>query len=160
MLNKIICLVLCGACVFFLFLGCSQDDSIQSISNNAGAINEMNNCKLYVKGREITSKSYVWISHQNRNSELPLLAILNELGADISWENEHIVSIKIEETIVNIDTEMDDFGITVPPGTTSAVRKIVNGEIIMDGDSVNVLLKHIAGINVVVDYETSVIIIE
>lgn len=170
MLRKIIVLLLIGM-FLFLLAGClynksspvtTNKESVHGSTQTTNNIlsneeeNKVSNCTLLVNGKDITSGNYVKINYQHQNTELPLLAILEELGADIQWKDANTVMIKYKETTFDIDTANEDFGLPIPPGTTKAIRQIVNNEILIDGTSVQGLL-NIMGAKIEIDYNSSVV---
>ena len=153
--------------------GCSRDDpaevalhhtiilesstqQIEQETNGTEDYKNMSNCLLLVNNNDISKDCYVWIDQTKKFAEIPLLAILEELGADIAWQN-NIVTIVINNNTIDIDTTKEDFGILIPPGTEYGVRKVVDKEILLDSATLNVLLRHLAGLHVYVDYDSSVI---
>lgn len=117
----------------------------------------MNNCSLFVEGKELSHLHYVRINHQDNNTEIPIIAVLEQLGASVLWKDKNEVTIEYNGNCTTIDTLEDDFGIPIPPGTTGAVRQIVNNEIIFDGWSVRGLLRNLMGAEIIVDYDSSII---
>ena len=118
------------------------------------------NCILLIDGKDITKGNYVKINHDVWNAELPLLAILNELGAEVSWVCENVVKIKFVDKTLEIDVAEVNFGISLPPGTKNGIRKFIDKEVILDDSSARVVLSHFAGASVRVDFDKSIIYIE
>lgn len=111
------------------------------------------NGKLFVNGTAIATKSK--IRFNCTNEELPLLAIMKALGADVQWNNAMTeVKIKFEGLYsTTLNTKSADFGILLPPGTEESVRRVEGNEIIMDSDSVHMILSAI-GATIVPDYDS------
>ncbi|MGN0448036.1 MAG: hypothetical protein ACI4GC_05765 [Acutalibacteraceae bacterium] len=117
---------------------------------------ETNNCRLVVNGNDITDEVYVNIDTEKGISEVPLLAIVKELGANVYWENKNIVVIKHNDLSVSIDISEKDFGVTVPPGGIKS-RKIVNEDLIFDDASITGLLRNMFNAYIATDYDEFVI---
>ena len=137
----------------------SSSIPIETNTTSDEKIEKVNNCKLLVNGKDITNGKNVKINYEYQNTELPLLAILKELGADVQWEDNSRVIVTFEKIKVDIDTTKDDFGIPIPPGTSNAIRYIINNELQIDGTSVQGLLLNIFRTTINVDYEAGIIYI-
>jgi len=117
------------------------------------------NCKLIINGKDITNNNYVKIRIDDKVAELPLLAIMKELGAEVKWENEKSVSMIFHEKTLNFDVSKWDLDILVPPGAIG-VRKIINNELVYDYDSVKYLLKMHTNSNISINYDDMIISID
>ncbi len=94
----------------------------------------MNKYKLIINGHDITRENHVKI--KAKNTEIPLLAVMKELGANIAWNDKMtVVSIDCFGKIFKLDINDFDFGWYVKPGTVEAVRIFDGKEIIIDGES-------------------------
>ena len=176
MQKKIVLIVLLGICVIFtLFLvGCLRkyykpaaketsssqltnkntlDETIDIVPPNTSAHND---CTLIVNGKIMTNSDFVAIDVQNRNATIPLLAVFQELGAQILWENESVVSICFGDFTFTLDTSKEHFDLLIPPGTVGAVRQKRNQEIIIDTVSARGLLRS-CNVDIDVDIEAKVI---
>lgn len=122
----------------------------------------INNCKLIVNGKDITDDVYVMIDYDTETVELPFLAIIEELGAEVEWKNNDVVIVTYNGMSQEIDTKDSDFGIAFPPGggNSKYVRKIVNEDLIIDHISVISALKFTFNASVTIDYDEAVIIID
>jgi len=126
------------------------------------------NCRLIVNGTDITEGNYVRINHEQKNTELPILAISRALGAEINWlpcepypiKECCIVEISYGIGCLYLDTSKPGFQFLVPEDTPAQVRKLMGKEIIMDGNSIEGPLHHGFGIEILVDYENSIIYID
>ncbi len=116
-----------------------------------------NNCTLIVNGKEITESTYVRINYDDRNAELPVLAIFRELGADIKTVGK-IVIIKYNGEYRWLDTTQKNFGLLIPPGTVGGVRMLTEDDLIIEKDSFRYYFsKSFGGIEIKVDYENGII---
>lgn len=99
--------------------------------------------KLFVNGTAIATKSK--IRFNCTSEELPLLAIMKALGADVQWNNAMTeVKINFEGLYsTTLNTKSADFGLLLPPGTEEGVRRVEGNEIIMDSDSIYMILNAI-----------------
>ncbi len=136
----------------------SDTFSTQSeISDNPGDEITEKKCTLIVKGKDITNEAYVHINDE-KISELPITAIMRELGATVQWKDKEVI-ITYENNTTILDTEKSHFGIMLPPGSKGAIRKIINGEIILDASSAKQII-YPTGSKISVDYDNNIITIE
>ena len=113
------------------------------------------NGKLFIDGKEIEYDCV--INKETREAELPLLTIVNELGAETEWLSSTKVRISYDDDETELDTKEDMFGWYIPPGTIGAVRKVEQNEIIMDSTSVCALIVYWFHHTVDIDFEKNVI---
>ena len=113
------------------------------------------NGKLFIDGKEIEYDCV--INKETREAELPLLTIVNELGAETKWLSSTKVRISYDGDETELDTKEDMFGWYIPPGTIGAVRKVEQNEIIMDSTSVCALIVNWFHHTVDIDFEKNVI---
>ena len=139
-----------------LFAGCS-DEKVKRTHELGEEISKMNNCTLLVNGKDITHKTYVRMDKETGVTEVPLLAMLSELGAKYYWQNEHVVVITYEEEKYIMDITEDEFGIYLGGPLDGVVRKMVGNEIVMDSPSVAAVVYPLTGMCVDPNYETGVI---
>lgn len=118
------------------------------------------NCRLVVNGKDISDSLHIKMKAQYNNTEIPLLAILKELGAQVQWKDSAVVIVQFKDSAFEIDTEKEQFGILIPPGTRQAVRKVVEKEIIIDSNSVEGFLLYNTGAVISIDYEKAIISID
>lgn len=118
------------------------------------------NCRLVVNGKDISDGLYVKMKAKYNNTEIPLLAVLKELGAQVQWKDTSVVTVQFKDSAFEIDTEKEQFGILIPPGTRQAVRKVVEKEIIIDSNSVEGFLLYNTGAVISIDYEKAIISID
>lgn len=105
----------------------------------------MSECKLIINGHDITRENHVKI--KAKNTEIPLLAVMKELGAIITWNDRMtVVSIDCFGKIFKLDIKDFDFGWYVKPGTVEAVRIFDGNEIIIDGESALYIFNDIGAI--------------
>lgn len=128
----------------------SQDEQTQAPYNT--------NCKLVVKGKEI-STPYIHMDHEKHCVEIPWGTVICALGGSAEWQNENVLVLKYADWVMSIDASEVDFGFPPMPGGTNYVRKVVDGEIIMDSDQVGYTLRY-HGISLDIDYEHSVIFVD
>ncbi len=149
-------------CVAVLFTGCNNtlvtihDSDLKSadslslpIENAAESIvseslNPGENIALVINGKNITDDNYVNYNNEYDCFELPLIAILKELGAEIKWLDEKTVSIIIYDKTYVLNTEecsLTEINSTfnlfqIAPGDTHGVfSKRVENEFVIDSDS-------------------------
>lgn len=162
-------MMLFSACALaFLFTGCQSADrhitkpSEGTVAHTAvpsEALPQLVEAELIVNGKKLPKNNCVGIDTQSKNTVLPLLEVLKELGAEVRWRDTNVVVIEHRGTVVELNANKDDFGILIPPGTIGAVRRVVNAELIIDGDSVQSLLANIMEAEIKVVEQTSTIYI-
>lgn len=118
------------------------------------------NCRLVVNGKDISDSLHIKMKAKYNNTEIPLLAVLKELGAQVQWKDSAVVTVQFKDSAFEIDTEKEQFGILIPPGTRQAVRKVVEKEIIIDSNSVEGFLLYKTGAVISIDYEKAIISID
>lgn len=122
-----------------------------------------NNCILVVKGEDITAKTYVHLYEEAHYAELPLVAIMNTLGATIEWKSDILSTILYEGKtyLLNIDecTLVVQGGsiniLTTPPGGERHYRTMEK-ELIVDSVTIRGLF-HIIGVTLSLDYDSKLI---
>lgn len=90
-------------------------------------------CDVIVNDVCIETYDYAQIDYKRRIANVPLLAVLEEAGADIEWKDD-IVVIVYEEKEYIIDTTNFDTSLLILPGGHNT-REVIDNEIIIDGDS-------------------------
>ena len=161
--------------IFILsLLGCTATSSISpssELSQPPGVVEptyatnlrESVNCRLIVNGLDITDGNYVYINHQSRNTELPILAILRALGHETEVKYNEATGIYegiVNQTNVLFTTAEEDFGIPLPYLRSGCIRYMDGEEFYLDSDSVESLLYWSYNMEIVVDYDNSIIYVE
>lgn len=142
----------------------SATSSLQSEPSESTVDNKTyGNCRLIVKGKDITAGNYVYLHEKTRefsvDADIPVTAILRELGATVEWQDGTKVVIThsaFHNGQMILDTSIPDFGIFLPPGGTYSVRKIFNNEIVMDYCSAGGKIK-LLGVSFDFDHENKII---
>ena len=112
------------------------------------ASQKVSNCGLLVNGRDLSYEAYVCMDYERESAELPLLAILKELGAEVCWNDTHTVTVTYGDKTLDFDTRDEYFGVLIPPGTTNAIRRVENNELFFDDESVRVLLRSVMEVTI------------
>ena len=128
-----------------------------SKTENGKVGEEMSRHKLLVNGNELSNCQSAMIDSKTRNAEVPLLAVLRSLGADVTWEHNGYITVEHAGKTAMLDSQKNDFGVPVPPGTTGAVRRKYDGEIVIDVVSIKGLLFNLMGAEVSIDYDALII---
>lgn len=146
----------------------SNDISSTSSSNSEPSESIENketyaNCRLIVNGKDITDGNYVYLYETDRefssDADIPLSAILRELGATVEWQDETkvVITHSAYNGSLTFDTSDEFFGVLIPPGGKVRVtRKVYNNEIVMDNSSATLYIRA-AGAMVRYDYTNMVI---
>ena len=176
MLKKLfIFLVVCG--FVFIVAGCTGDSSeltdngstASSTQNNTGEDNMNNDCKLIVKGKDITSENYINLNYEKHYAEIPLTAVMKELGAKVEWQSNTTAEITFDGKNYTLDTtkgtlieEGSSFNVlTVAPGSTHGIfYQVIGDEFIIDSDSAKMLIINIMGAKINIDYNNKIVSIE
>lgn len=163
-------LVIIMLCTVLLYLvGCGEVVDVSPSGNyTANQLNTVESeqgdtvsteCTMIINGKEMAASNYVVINSQSQSAQIPLLAVLSELGAEIFWQDKNIVEITFSNKTINLNKKEPTFGLLVPPGLVNSVRKVLNDEFIVDVVTAKSLLANFIGANITVDYESSVIYI-
>ena len=112
-----------------------------------------NNCTLIVDGKDITQGHYVSATIIDRDeyivyTELPLVAVLEATGWSARCLNDTQIEVAYQDTTVVLDKEHKNFNMPYPNAIAGVngppkVRKLVDGEMIVDGGSL--MLSFLAG---------------
>lgn len=131
---------------------------LSEATKDTEAHNQMNNnCKLIVKGKDITSASYVYLDEVNHDVEIPLTAVVKALGAKVRWENKTTVIITFDGDDFILDIAKQDFGLPLPPGATHFARKIIGKEVVIDSTSATGLISHWMGAKIKIDFDKKIV---
>lgn len=167
-------LILLLSCVCLFFLSCDREKDALISDKTDFAIEEenvaqedktasSNECRLIVNGKDITEGNYVLIDHIAKHAELPVTAIFNELGynAEMKYREEtdsYIVTINQDDVFV--DTQYDDYGLSLCAGDTDYVRSIIENEIIVDSDSIFTIMYWAYNAEIKIDYATNTVYVD
>lgn len=118
---------------------------------------EKHPAKLIVNGKDITegNTTVIRIYYQDRCEELPLLAIAEELGADVQWQ-EDFITVRYKGNETTLDLSLDDFGHLPPIGGTYT-RKATQTEVYMDWISAEYFFNSLMDVDISVDYENYIV---
>jgi hypothetical protein len=120
---------------------------------NSGDDKMDNNCKLIVRGKDMPSGIYVKINYERRDAEIPITAIMKELGAKVEWQDKTKVKIAFGDHDRILDTAQQDFGLPRPPGSTHYFRQVIGNEVIIDSTSATGLIVYWMGAKISIDYD-------
>lgn len=150
-MKKIILILLSLVCGFSL-PGCTAN------SSSASSAPSSNTCVLRVRGVDITEGNYVYIDHQKQQAEIPLLAVLKQLGAKIEWISETAVQISSGDHSFVLNASLTAFGLPYPPEKAeTAVRRVEGKEFIADTATCWDLIQNLTGATITVDYYNNVV---
>ena len=127
------------------------------------------NCKLFVRGEDISAEHYVAINMEKRYAVLPFTAVVEALGAKIEWESETTAMIIIdhEEYLLNVDEN----SLTMPGSvfnflgvqggaTHGSYYQVIEGEFVVDSDSMLLLLYRAMGAKISINYDALIVSID
>jgi hypothetical protein len=119
---------------------------------------EEHRLQLIVNGRDITegNEAYLQEYYTEKVVKLPVLAIMNELGAEITWDIAGLITIRYDGKEIEYDLKEADFG-SLPPTGGTVIRKATKTEVYMDLPSVRTTLKSFTGADICVNYDEYVV---
>lgn len=123
-------------------------------------------CRLVVKGKDITSGNYVKLHNDQGYADLPLTAIMDALGAEIKWEDNitALFAFDGKEYILNIEECSLVYNggminiLSTPPGG-SRYYQVIGNELIIDSTTIRGFFS-IIGVSIKLDYSNMVVVIE
>lgn len=125
------------------------------------ASSNASNARLIVNGKDITEGNYVYIDFETKSVEVPVLAIIRELG--YNTELYHDPKTDVYEATASdakaalLTTATDNFGIGPSKGEATCVREFRNDEFIFDLDCIYTILYWRFHATVSVDYENATV---
>lgn len=117
-----------------------------------------NNCRLIVKGKDITEGNYVRIIEEHQMAEIPLTAVMKELGAEVEWKGKKVTITHNGYQRV-IDTTQQAFGMPRPPCSAYCCRKMIDGEVVIDSVSAGGMIRWM-GAQISINVDEKIIEIE
>ena len=139
--------------VLLFFAGCTGETKLHNENSSESRFP----AKLIVNGKDITEGNYVYIDVEKEQAEVPLLAIVKELGAEVEWIDENIVEISYGDKSKQIDKNDKFLGIMIAPGGKSAVRKQIDNDFIYDNGSIFRMLRAWFNADITVDYKKMIV---
>ena len=165
LLGIILCMVLC------LGAGCAGKPTLSPTPQptpTGGEKNMENNYRLIVNGQDITERVYVNLNVKERYAELPLIAVVTALGADVQWQSETKATITFEGKMYFLDIPAktlfdEDMNISLlqlaPGSGHGEYYKILDGELIVDSDTMLYLISYRMGAMIRYDFEEKIVTI-
>lgn len=91
-------------------------------------------CTLIVNGKDFTAGNYTKINICYGNGSVPLTAVLTELGIPWEWESDTVLRFGSGNLEQTLNTRYAQYNWDTPStvATASIVRKVVDGEVIVD----------------------------
>ncbi len=136
---------------------------------DSGEDNMEDTYKLIVNGKRIVVSNYIKLNYVHRYAELPLTAIMKELGAKVEWQSKTTAKITFGEKGYILDTtkgSLIEIGnsfnvLVVAPGSKHDVfYRVVDNEFVIDSDSAKLLLINIMGAKISIDYDHRIVTID
>ncbi len=116
---------------------------------------EIGNATVILNGKDITSTCYASVDKDKKTAEIALTSIMKELGKTVTTE-ENKITMQRENGEIVFDTALPDFGLPRVPDSAFFVRKIVNGEVVVDRTSANPFVRE-AGYSIKINYDSAII---
>lgn len=137
-----------------------------------GAVEEVSNddlangtYRLIVNEKEITVTNHVRLNYEYHYAELPIIAILKELGANVEWQSETTANIALngkgyfldisKASLVNKGNDFN-FLIIPPCSNHGTFYQVADKELIIDSDSARLILMEI-GFTVNINFEDGIV---
>ena len=139
--------------VLLFFAGCTGETKLHNENSSETTLP----AKLIVNGKDITEGNYVYINVEKEQAEVPLLAIVKELGAEVEWIDENIVEISYEDKSKQIDKNDKFLGIMIAPGGKPAVRKQIDNDFVYNSGAIFSLLRAWFNADITVDYKKMIV---
>lgn len=117
-----------------------------------------NNCRLIVNGKDITSENYVHLVEEYQEVEIPVTAVMKELGAEVEWKGKKVTITHNGYQRV-IDTTQQAFGMPRPPCSAYCCRKMIDGEVVIDSVSAGGMIRWM-GAQISINVDEKIIEIE
>ena len=126
------------------------------------------NCKLIVTGKDISQKSYVYMHFDKKYVELPLITILDELGASVDWKNDNEVHFEFaDKTYIlyiwedALYEQGDTMSLLMPaPGDPGGQYvRIIENEYMINDSCIKLLMFEL-GFNIKMDFDQATVYIE
>lgn len=125
------------------------------------ASSNTSNARLIVNGKDITEGNYVYIDFETKSVEVPVLAIIRELGYNPELYHDPKTDVyeatPFDATAPMLTTATDNFGIGPKKGEATCVREFRNDEFICDLDCIYTILYWRFHAAVSVDYENATV---
>lgn len=124
------------------------------------------NCTILINGKEESCGKYVRIDTEQKYAMLPLVPILEELGAEVIWqtENKAVIAINNKEyqlDIASVKVTAREDGVnllSLAPGANHPTKTlIVDGVFTVDNDSALLFFTYSLGIYIDIDYSTNTV---
>lgn len=134
-----------------------EDEIVDGVTydHDTTEIIEKGNVKVYIDGKDVTDNCYVYVNEELKTSDLAITSIMKEIGASVTWNEERATISKDNLTLI-LDISTPDFGLPKNPDSSHYVRKVINGEIVLDRESANPFIRA-AGYSVKINYETGIV---
>ncbi len=134
-----------------------DDEVVEGVTydHDTAEIIEKGNVKVYIDDKDATDVCYVYVNEKLKTSELAITSIMKEIGASVTWNEERAIISKDNLTLV-LDISTPDFGLPKNPDSSHYVRKVINGEIVLDRESANPFIRA-AGYSIKINYETGIV---
>ena len=116
---------------------------------------EIGNAKIRINDKDITDVCYANVHKDAKNAEIAITSLFKELGATVITDG-NVVTITYGNKEIVFDTLLADFGLPRAPDSSHHVRKLVNGEIVIDRVSTNSFIRE-AGYSVKINYDSAII---
>ena len=167
--------------IIFTCYGCNDvgvsNVSLTPSSNSTESRDDVSGCKdvvktnykLIVDGEVILTEDVVYMHLEEYYVELPFLAILNRLGATITWKNETTAHIKLNDRNFILNAEIHSLHeegnpinwFSPPPGGGfKTYASLLDYEYVMDNHRSVRFIREICSRKIIIDYKSLTVVIE
>ncbi len=123
--------------------------------HNTDEVTEVGNAVININDKDVSDTCYVYINKEAKTAEFAITSIMKEIGATVTWNDERAIISKDNLTLV-LDISLSDFGLPQTPDSSHYVRKVINGEIVLDRESANPFIRA-AGYSLKINYNSGII---
>lgn len=122
---------------------------------------QIHNLQLLVNGKDITegNEAYLRKYYKSNELELPVLAIMKALGAEVIWTDSGIITVKFDGKEIEYDLNLTDFGCMPAPGGV-VIRKTTDTEIYMDWYATRTDLLYLMEADIRTDYDQYIVYVD
>lgn len=126
------------------------------------------NCRLIVKGKDITAGNYVKLNYEYGYAELPFLAVIKELGATVQRQDKTIVKVMYDGVVCTLNMEegtlfedgknyMNAFILRPGSNHGSHHYSVIGDEFIIDHFCSRGVIEHRMGAKIDIDFEKGIV---
>ena len=122
-----------------------------------------------MRGKDITAGNHVILNNYEYRyaAELPLTAVMKELGAKVEWQNNATAEITfggkeyaLNTTACTLIEVESGRGFIYPIGGGYSFREVINNEFVVDGATMTSVVVNMMGAKISIDYDKKIVKID